>query len=178
MALSNFIALAIMTTTAATLHQEGLTHISPASEAANALAPIAGHFAFAICTLGIIGTGLLAVPVLAGSAGCALAEAFQWQCGLSYKPAEAPGFYLTIAAVTLGGAILSLLPINPIAALYWSAVVNGIIVAPIMAAMMFASAKTHIMGEFAIRGRLLAIGWLATGVMAAAAAIIGFFWIF
>lgn len=178
MAFSNLIALAIMTTAAATLNRRGLTDIQTSTEAAKALAPLAGRLAFALFTLGIIGTGLLAVPVLTGSAGYALSEARGWTCGLSFKPWEAGPFYVTIAAATVGGMIISFLPINPVKALYWSAVVNGLIVVPIMAATMFASSRSSIMGEFAVSGWLLRIGWAATGAMATAAVVMGWFWIF
>jgi NRAMP (natural resistance-associated macrophage protein)-like metal ion transporter len=177
MTFSNLIALAIMTTAAATLHRQGLTDIQTSTEAAKALAPIAGPLAFALFTLGIIGTGLLAVPVLAGSVGYALAEARGWDCGLSLKPQEARPFYATIAVATIGGMAISFTPVNPIKALYWSAVVNGVIVAPVMAAAMFASSRSAVMGGFAVRGLLLWIGCAATAAMAAAAALMAYFWI-
>jgi len=178
MALSNLIALAIMTTAAATLNRQGLTNIQSATEAAEALAPLAGPFAFALFTLGIVGTGLLAVPVLSGSAGYALAEALGYPCGLAFKPSEAPFFYAILAATTIGGALLGLLPINPIRWLYWSAVLNGIIAVPIMAAMMAASARSGVMGAFTVRGWLLRSGWAATAVMATASGVMGYFWLY
>jgi NRAMP (natural resistance-associated macrophage protein)-like metal ion transporter len=169
MAFSNLVALAIIITTAATLHTAGITDIETSSQAAEALKPIAGPFAFAVFTLGIVGTGLLAVPVLAGSAAYALGEARKWPIGLARQPKEAVAFYATIALATLMGVVVNFSPISPIRALYWSAVINGVVAVPVMCVMMLMTANTSIMGKFEITGSLKFIGWAATIVMAAAA---------
>jgi NRAMP (natural resistance-associated macrophage protein)-like metal ion transporter len=170
MALSNLVALAIMVTTAATLHIAGVTNIESSTQAAEALRPVAGPFAFTVFTLGIVGIGLLAVPVLAGSAAYALAEARRWPEGLARKPKAAKAFYATIALATLVGTLINFSALNPIKALYWSAVVNGIVAVPVMAIMMAMTTHEKIMGEFVVRGLLRAVGWIATAVMAAAVA--------
>jgi Mn2+/Fe2+ NRAMP family transporter len=168
MAFSNLVALAIMVTTAATLHATGVTNIETSTQAAAALKPVAGHFAFTVFTLGIVGTGLLAVPVLAGSAAYALAEARGWPQGLARKPHNAVAFYVTIALATMIGAAINFSPIDPIKALYWSAVINGVVAVPVMVIMMAMTANAKIMGQFAVGGALRAVGWIATAVMAAA----------
>ncbi len=171
MAFSNLVSLAIMFTTAATLHAAGKTDIETSSQAAEALKPIAGDFAFAIFVLGIVGTGLLAIPVLAGSAAYALAEARRWKIGLARKPQEAKAFYATIVVATLVGTGISFSSIAPIKALFWSAVINGVVAAPVMAVMMLMTANKSIMGRFEIHGYLKYVGWIATAVMAAASAV-------
>jgi Mn2+/Fe2+ NRAMP family transporter len=168
MGFSNLVALAIMVTTAATLHVAGVTSIETSTQAAEALRPVAGPFAFTVFTLGILGTGLLAVPVLAGSAAYALAEARGWPEGLARKPKAAKAFYATIAVATMVGAAINFSPINPIKALFWSAVINGVVAVPVMAIMMIMTASPKIMGKFAVGGALRAVGWIATAVMAAA----------
>ncbi len=168
MAFSNLVALAIMITTAATLHAAGLTNIQTSAQAAEALRPIAGPFAFAVFALGVIGTGLLAVPVLAGAAAYAIGEARRWPVGLARKPLKAKAFYATIVIATLSGIGITLSPLDPISALFWSAVVNGIVSVPLMAIMMLMSADDKVMRGFTISGPLKYIGWLATVVMAAA----------
>jgi Mn2+/Fe2+ NRAMP family transporter len=165
MALSNLIALFIVITTAATLNAHGITDIQTSSQAAEALRPIAGDFAFAVFAAGIIGTGLLTLPVLAGSAAYALGEARGWPVGLAREPRRAKAFYGTIAVATLIGAIMNFTPIDPIKALFWSAVVNGVAAAPIMAMMMILTMRSDIMGGFTLPRPLQAIGWLATVVM-------------
>jgi Mn2+/Fe2+ NRAMP family transporter len=169
MAFSNLVALAIMVTTAATLHAAGTIDIETSTQAAEALKPVAGPFAFTIFTLGIVGTGLLAIPVLAGSAAYALGEARKWPVGLARQPMEAKAFYGTIALATMIGGAINFSPINPIKALFWSAVINGIVAVPVMAITMLIAANPKIMGRFIIRGWLRTIGWAATAVMAAAA---------
>jgi Mn2+/Fe2+ NRAMP family transporter len=169
MAFSNLVALAIIITTAATLHATGVTDIDTSSQAAKALKPVAGAFAFTIFTLGIVGTGLLAVPVLAGSAAYAMGEARQWPTGLARQPKEAVAFYATIALATAVGVLINFSPINPIRALFWSAVINGVTAVPVMSIMMLMVANSKIMGKFKISGPLRIIGWTATVVMAAAA---------
>ena len=167
MAFSNVIAVSIMTTTAATLHAKGVTNIETSAQAAEALKPIAGEFASLIFTLGIIGTGLLAIPVLAGSAAYALAEGRRWPVGLARQPKEACAFYLSLAVATLIGVGLNFTPINPIKALYWSAVINGVVAVPVMVILMLMTAERGIMGEFTVKGWLRALGWLSTAAMAA-----------
>ncbi len=165
---SNVIALAIMIVTAATLHKAGVTNIQTASDAAKALEPIAGRFAFALFSVGIIGTGLLAVPVLAGSSGYAIAEARGWKTGLDNMPWQARGFYAVIGAAVLLGLGIDYSPLDPIKALYWSAVLNGVIAVPMMAAMMVVAGNTKKMGRFRVGPILGGLGWLSTAVMAAA----------
>jgi NRAMP (natural resistance-associated macrophage protein)-like metal ion transporter len=165
MGLSNLIALSIMITTAATLHAHGVTNVQTSTQAAQALRPVAGEFAFVIFALGIIGTGLLAVPVLAGSAAYAIGEGRRWPVGLARRPKQAVAFYGALAAATGVGVLINLTPIDPIKALYSSAVVNGIVAVPIMAAAMHISGQPRIMGKFTIRGWLRALGWAATAMM-------------
>jgi Mn2+/Fe2+ NRAMP family transporter len=173
MAFSNLVALAIIITTAATLNTAGITDIETSSQAAEALKPLAGSFAFTVFTLGIVGTGLLAVPVLAGSAAYGVGEARQWPVGLARRPKEAMAFYATIALATMMGVVINFSPINPIRALYWSAVINGVVAVPVMAVMMLMAANSKIMGKFKITGLLKLIGWAATIVMVAAAVGMG-----
>jgi len=165
---SNLIALCIMLTTAVTLHDAGITDIATAEQAAQALRPIAGPFAFQLFALGIIGTGLLAVPVLAGSAAYAVAESLRWPIGLGLTLAEARGFYLVLSVATLLGVAIDFSGADSIRMLVWAAMVNGVIAVPIMGVMMMLAAKPAVMGAFVISGRLKALGWLATAVMAAA----------
>jgi len=168
MGFSNIVALAIIVTTAATLHAHGVTDIQSSAQAAEALRPIAGNFAFGLFAMGIIGTGLLAVPVLAGSSAYAIGEAMQWPSGLARQPKEAMAFYATLVLATLIGVLFNFLPIDPIRALYWSAVLNGVIAVPVMVIMMLMAARFKVMGQFAISGWLQTMGWLSTGVMALA----------
>jgi NRAMP (natural resistance-associated macrophage protein)-like metal ion transporter len=170
MTFSNVIALCIMVTTAATLHTGGPVTITSAEQAAEALRPVAGNFAFVLFSLSIIDTGLLAVPVLAGSAAYAVAESRRWPIGLGLPLLEARGFYMVIAAATLIGVALDFAGIDPIQALIFSAVVNGVIAVPIMAVMMRLATMREVMGPFVVKRRLLVLGWLSTGVMAAAVA--------
>jgi NRAMP (natural resistance-associated macrophage protein)-like metal ion transporter len=169
MGFSNLVALAIILTAAATLHAKGITTVETSAQAAAALEPIAGRLAFAIFGIGILGTGLLAIPVLAGSAAYAVAEAFRWPIGLARQPLEARAFYITLALATGLGAAINLLNINPIRALYWTAVINGVLAPPIMALMMHMTADRRIMGPFTVEGPLRVIGWIATVVMMLAA---------
>jgi NRAMP (natural resistance-associated macrophage protein)-like metal ion transporter len=169
MGISNLVALFIIITTAATLNAHNVTDIQTSSQAAEALRPIAGNFAFAIFALGIVGTGMLALPVLAGSAAYAVGEALQWQVGLAQKPGRARAFYLTIAVATLIGAGLNFTPLDPIKALFWSAVINGVAAVPIMAMIMLMASRKAVMGQFTLTPWLKFLGWLGTAVMAAAA---------
>jgi Mn2+/Fe2+ NRAMP family transporter len=168
MTFSNAIALCIMLTTAATLHAAGGVEIQSAAQAAEALRPLAGDFAFALFAAGIIGTGLLAVPILAGSAAYAAAETFRWPIGLGLPLAEARGFYSILTAATVLGVVISLSGINAIKVLLVAAILNGIVSVPIMVVLMIMVADPAVMGTFVARRRLKTLGWLATGVMAAA----------
>lgn len=168
MGVSNLIALFIIFATAATLNASGVTDIQTSAQAAEALRPAAGVFTFALFAIGIISTGMLAVPVLAGSAAYGVSELFSWRQGLNYKLQEAKAFYATIAVATLGGVLLNFTSIDPIKALYWSAVVNGILAAPLMAVMMVMAMNPHIMGRLTLPRPLLVIGWIATIAMALA----------
>jgi Mn2+/Fe2+ NRAMP family transporter len=170
MGFSNIVALFIMLTTAATLNAHGANNIQTSAQAADALRPIAGVFAFTVFALGIVGTGLLAVPVLAGSAAYALGEAFGWRVGLAQRPERAPAFYWTIAAASFAGAAINFTPLDPIKALFWSAVLNGVAAVPIMAMIMAMASRPRVMRHFTIGPWLKAFGWLATGVMGLAAA--------
>jgi len=153
----------------ATLHAHGVTQINTAADAANALRPIAGPLAFLLFAIGIIGTGLLAVPVLAGSAAFAVSEAGDWKRGLEYMPAQAMRFYGVIAGATLLGMAFDWISIDPIKALFWSAVLNGLAAVPIMVAMMLLVARRSVMGRYTAAAPLLFFGWAATIVMGAAA---------
>lgn len=168
MGFSNLIAFFIILSAATTLNMAGVTDIQTSAQAANALRPLAGEFAFAVFALGIIGTGMLAVPVLAGSAAYAVAETIGWNQGLDLKPKEGRGFYAIIAVATLGGVILDFTPMDPMKELLWSAVINGVIAVPIMVVMMLLASKEHVMGQFVIRKRLQRLGFLATATMAIA----------
>jgi NRAMP (natural resistance-associated macrophage protein)-like metal ion transporter len=168
MTFSNVVALCIMITTAATLHVSGGVTIETAEQAAQALRPIAGPFAFALFAASIVGTGLLAVPVLAGSAAYAVAEARRWPIGLGLPLLEAQGFYAVVAAATLIGVGLDFTGVDPIKALLFSAVVNGVIAVPIMAVMMRLATMPAVMGPFVVTRRLRILGWLSTAVMGAA----------
>ena len=148
--------------------RNGITDIETSAQAAEALRPIAGHFAFVVFTLGIVGTGLLAVPVLAGSAAYAVGEARKWPVGFSRRWQEAKAFYGTVALATLVGMVINFSAINPIKALYWTAVINGVVAVPVMTIMMLLTARQDIMGRFVVRGWLQALGWAATAIMAVA----------
>jgi len=166
MGLSNLVAFFIMVTTAATLHANGVTDVQTSEQAAEALRPIAGQFAFIIFALGILGTGLLAVPVLAGSSAYALAEAMRWQAGLGRSPSEAKQFYATIVGGTLIGVSINFVHIDPIKALFWSAVINGVVAVPLMVVMMIMTMQPKIMGQFTLPRPLWIVGWLSTAAMA------------
>ena len=165
MVLSNLVAYFIIITTAATLHAHGVTDVKTAADAANALRPIAGDLAFALFALGIIGTGLLAIPVLAGSAAYGVAEACGWPCTLEAKFPDAIGFYSIIAAATIIGFALTFTPIEPIQLLVWAAVINGVVAVPIMAMMMLIVTKQQAMGRFRAHRPLRWTGWGATALM-------------
>jgi NRAMP (natural resistance-associated macrophage protein)-like metal ion transporter len=169
MAFSNLIAMAVMIATAATLHASGVKEVQSAAQAAEALRPIAGDLAFGLFALGIVGTGLLAVPVLAGSAAYAMAELQDWRAGLELKPGQAVGFYAVLAMAIGFGTALDFSPIDPIQALVWSAVINGVISAPIMVAIMLVATRRKIMGRFVASFSQQVLGWTGAAVMAAAA---------
>jgi len=168
---SNLVAFFIIVTTAATLHSHGVTHIDTAAQAAEALRPVGGPFAFALFALGIIGTGLLAVPVLAGSAAYAVAEVFKIRGSLELPASRAIGFYAIVAAATIGGAALLLTKIDPIAMLFWTAVINGIVAVPIMVATMIVVSNKREAG-LALPLWLMILGWLATALMAVVVALL------
>ena len=170
MGFSNLVAFCIILTTAVTLHLHGVTDIQTSAQAATALRPIAGDFAFMLFSAGIIGTGLLAIPVLAGSSAYAMAGAFKWRNSLERTPMQAKQFYGIIIISTLVGIALGFTSIDPIKALFWSAVINGVISVPIMVLMMLMAVRPEIMGQFVITRRLKVLGWLATLMMAAAVA--------
>jgi Mn2+/Fe2+ NRAMP family transporter len=169
MAFSNLIAYFIILTAAATLHTHGKTEINSAAEAAEALRPIAGPFAALLFSLGVIGTGLLALPVLGGSAAYALGEALKWPVGLERKAKEAKAFYSVLAVATLIGLALNFTKIDPIKALVWAAVINGITAAPVMCFAMILASRRKVMGKLTLPLYLKILGWLATAIMALAA---------
>ncbi|WP_425327316.1 Nramp family divalent metal transporter [Rhodopseudomonas palustris] len=165
MAFSNLIALAIIITAAATLHASGRTDIETSAQAAEALKPIAGPFAEWIFALGIVGTGLLAIPVLAGSAAYAVGEGRRWPVGLARKPKQAVAFYSVLALSAVLGVAINFAPINPISALYWSAVINGVLAVPVMVLLMLIARRRDVMHRFIVRGPLYWLGWLSTAAM-------------
>ena len=169
MAFSNLVALAIMIGTAATLHEAGRTSIDTAADAARALQPVAGRFSSLLFCLGVIGTGMLAVPVLAGSTAYAVAELRGWRSSLASRVRDAKGFYAVIACSTLFGIAIDWSPIDPVKALFWSAVLNGVVAVPLLVAMMLIVSNRTVMGRYRAGPRLLALGWACTAVMAAAA---------
>jgi NRAMP (natural resistance-associated macrophage protein)-like metal ion transporter len=166
MAFSNLIAISIIITTAATLHVAGFTDIQSSAQAAAALKPLAGPFAELVFALGIIGTGLLAVPVLAGSTGYALGEARKWPVGLSRKPKQAIAFYSVLVVSGGLGIALNFISLDPIKALYWSAVINGVLAAPVMVMLMLLARNRRVMGDLFVRGGLHWLGWASTATMA------------
>ncbi|WP_245410750.1 divalent metal cation transporter [Rhizobium sp. JAB6] len=168
MAASNIVALAIIMTTAATLNKAGATSIESSVDAAKAIEPLAGQFAKVVFATGIIGTGLLAVPVLAGSAAYAVGEAARWKVGLSREPSEAKAFYTTVSLATVVGMLLNFTPIPPMKALFWSAVINGVVAVPVMVILMLIATNRDVMKQFVIRGWLKALGWIACATMLAA----------
>jgi Mn2+/Fe2+ NRAMP family transporter len=174
MIFSNVIAFSIILTTAAVLNAHGVTNINSATQAAEALRPLAGDFTFLLFALGIIGTGLLAIPVLAGAAAYGVAEAFGWQASLQAKAPDAVGFYTIIAAATVIGFGLGFTGIDAIHMLVWSAVLNGIVAVPIMAMMMVIVTNAGLMGRFRASPQLIVFGWIGTGLMAIA--VIALFW--
>ena len=171
---SDLIAYLIMLATAVTLHVAGVTDISTAAQAASALKPIAGPFAFELFALGIVGVGLIGVPVLAGSGAYALADALGWRFGLERRVREAPGFYATIALCVLAGLVIQYTPISPMKALFYSAVINGVVAVPLSAVILLLASKRSVMGDYPATATLKVLGWLATAVMGVAVAVM--FW--
>jgi NRAMP (natural resistance-associated macrophage protein)-like metal ion transporter len=168
MGLSNAVALFIILTTAATLHAAGIHDVETSAQAAKALEPLAGRFAFELFAVGIIGTGLLAVPVLAGSAAYGVAETFRWRASLESRPKKAKQFYGVLAVATLVGLSLNFIGLNPIRALFWSAVINGVVSVPLMVVTMRMASNRKVMGEFTLPPYMRIMGWVATAVMLAA----------
>lgn len=171
MIFSNLVAFFMIVTAAAVLHAHGKTDIQSTAEAAQALKPAAGRFAFSLFSLGIISTGMLAVPVLAGATAFAVAGALHAPYGLAHKPGDAKVFYGVLVAAMAGGVALIFTPIDPIKALYWSAVVNGVCAVPLMAAIMIVASRGQTMGNHVVSGWLRRFGWLATVVMGVAAIV-------
>jgi NRAMP (natural resistance-associated macrophage protein)-like metal ion transporter len=167
MGFSNVVAFFIIVSAGVTLHAAGVTSIQTSAQAAEALRPLGGPLTFLLFSLGIIGTGMLAVPVLAGSAAYAVTESFDWKTGLDMRVHEAKEFYGIIALATVGGVALNFTHLDPIRALLWSADINCVIAVPIMAVMLRVGASEAIMGSFAIRSRLRNLGWVATALMGA-----------
>jgi NRAMP (natural resistance-associated macrophage protein)-like metal ion transporter len=166
MAFSNLVAFFIILTTAVTLHASGTgAGIETAADAAKALQPLAGPLAFGLFAIGIIGTGMLAVPVLTGSAAYAVSETFRWRASLESKPNRAPKFYRFLAVATLIGIVMNFVGIDPIRALYWSAVINGVVSVPLMTILMLMSANRAVVGKFVLPTHLRIIGWIATAIM-------------
>jgi len=174
MGVSNAVGFFIMLTAAVTLNRHGMTDVDSAAKAAEALRPLAGSAAFGLFTVGIVGTGLLAIPVLAGSAGYAAAECFGWKRGLERAPGAAPRFYGVIAAATLIGVAMTLLKFNPMKALVAAAILNGVMAVPILVATMKVASNEQVMGEFRIGRGLKVWGWVTTILMAAAALTLPF----
>ena len=166
---SDLTAYSIILATAVTLHAAGITDINTAAQAASALRPLAGDFAFILFALGILGVGLIGVPVLAGSGAYALSEAMGWRSGLERKAADARGFYGIIAVSVLAGLVIQYLPISPMKALFWSAVINGVAAVPLMVVIILLVSKRSVMGDYTASRPIVALGWVATAVMGAAA---------
>jgi Mn2+/Fe2+ NRAMP family transporter len=167
---SDLTAYFIILATGVTLHASGITDINTAAQAASALRPLAGNSAFLLFSLGLLGVGLIGVPVLAGSGAYAFCEAMGWQEGLERKLGSARGFYGVIAVSVLLGLVIQYSPISPMKALFWSAVINGVVAVPLMAVIILLSSKKSVMGEFTASRSLTVLGWIGTAVMAVAAA--------
>jgi Mn2+/Fe2+ NRAMP family transporter len=166
---SDITAYFIILATAVTLNVAGITQIETAAQAATALRPLAGEFAYIVFALGILGVGLIGVPVLAGSGAYALAEAVSWNWGLERKVTDARGFYGVIAISVLAGLVIQYSPISPMRALFWSAVINGVVAVPLMAVIILLVSRKSVMGAFTASRPLVVLGWIATAVMGAAA---------
>ena len=158
-----------MLATALTLHVAGITDIETAAQAAAALRPLAGDFAFILFALGILGVGLIGVPVLAGSAAYAFAEAIGWKSGLERRAADARGFYGVIALSVLAALVIQYSPISPMKALFWSAVINGVVAVPLLVVITLIASKKSVMGAFTASRPIVILGWITTAVMGVAA---------
>ena len=176
MGYSNIISLFIIITTAATLNAHGITNIATSAQAAEALRPIAGVFTFALFAVGIIGIGLLAIPVLAGSCAYALGEALDWPTGLDRQPLDARAFYGTIIVATLIGIVINFVGLDPVKALFWAAVINGVVSVPLMIVIMIMAMAPKVMGQFTLSRTLCTMGWLCTAVMTVAVGIMFATW--
>lgn len=165
MAFSNLVAFFIILTAASTLHTRGITQVSTCAQAAAALSPIAGRFASALFVCGIVCTGLLAVPVLASSAAYGIGEGCRWQVSLEKRPLQAVGFYGVIGIAIGTGLLINFLRIDPVKALFWAAILNGIVAAPLMVVIMMMASNPRVMGKFVVPAYLRWVGWCATGVM-------------
>jgi NRAMP (natural resistance-associated macrophage protein)-like metal ion transporter len=166
---SDITAYFIILATAVTLHAAGITQIDTAAQAANALRPVAGNFAFVLFALGILGVGLIGVPVLAGSGAYALSETMGWRFGLEHKAGQARGFYAVIAVSVLAGSLIQYSPISPMKALFWSAVINGVVAVPLMVVIILLVSRKSVMGPFTAAKPIIILGWAATALMGAAA---------
>jgi len=167
---SDITAYFIILATAVTLNVSGISDINTAAEAASALRPLAGNFAFILFAVGILGVGLIGVPVLAGSGAYALSEAMGWNSGLENKANDARGFYGIIIVSVLLGLIIQYTPISPMKALFWSAVINGVIAVPLMVVIILLVSRKSVMGKFTASRPIIILGWVAVAVMGAAAA--------
>jgi Mn2+/Fe2+ NRAMP family transporter len=165
---SDLTAYFIILATAVTLHVSGLTDIETAAQAASALRPLAGDFAFTLFALGVLGVGLIGVPVLAGSGAYAQCEAMEWKWGLERKATDARGFYGIIAISVFAVLIIQYSPISPMKALFWSAVINGVVAVPLMAVIILLASNKSVMGTFTVSRTIAGLGWIATAVMGAA----------
>ena len=165
MAFSNVVAFFIILSAASTLHTHGITEVTTCEQAAAALSPIAGRFASVLFVCGIVGTGLLAVPVLASSAAYGIGEGCQWRVSLEKRPSKAVGFYSLIGIAVGTGLLLNFLRIDPVKALFWAAILNGIVAVPLMAVIMMMASNRKVMGKFVIPPYLKWVGWCATAVM-------------
>ena len=168
---SDLTAYFIILATAVTLNVSGITDIETAAQAASALRPLAGDFAFLLFALGILGVGMIGVPVLAGSAAYALAEAMGWQSGLERKAKDARGFYSVIAVSVLAGLLIQYSPISPMRALFWSAVLNGVVAVPLMVVILLIASRKSVMGEFTSSRHIVVLGWIGTAIMGLAAVL-------
>jgi len=171
MFVSDLTAYFIILATAVTLNVSGITDIETAAQAASALRPLAGDFAFLLFAIGILGVGLIGVPVLAGSAAYALAEAMGWPSGLERKPKNARGFYGVIAVSVLVGLVIQYSPISPMKALFWSAVINGVVAVPLMVVIIMIASRRSVMGAFTSSRPIVALGWIGAAVMGFAAVL-------
>jgi Mn2+/Fe2+ NRAMP family transporter len=166
---SDVTAYFIILATGVTLNVAGITDINTAAEAASALRPLAGDFAYMLFALGILGVGMIGVPVLAGSGGYALSEAMGWKFGLERKARDARGFYGVIGISVLAGLVIQYSPISPMKALFWSAVINGVVAVPLMVVIIILVSKKSVMGAYTASRPIIILGWIATAVMSAAA---------